>query len=567
MRTGLGDSVKTGRTLFLYGAACAVVLGSSARAQITPPAAVQPGRPQPQTPSQPEFDFRLEAPQRSPVPRSVDEIHFKLRDIRVEGAVVLKSADFRPLYADLLGKDITLSNILDVADAIEQKYRAMGYVLVRAYVPPQRVKDGIFTIKVSEGYVASASVEGSNRGTRAITEGYLQPVLADRPLEISTIERALLRSNDIPGATATGVLRPSATTPGASDLIVTENQPLAEGGIAVDNRGSQFSGFWTLTGDAELNGLFGPDQFGATITTSPDQTDQISGQARYRRAIGDNGLIGSVIVTVAHGAPGSTLSQFGLLTDSWAVGPRFTYPIERSRAETISLEGGLTFQDSRENLDAFHTNLSHDQWQVFDIGVSWLRNGLWGANWAANIDLAQGLPFLGGTDSHTPGLSRPDGLMDFTKIIGVGRVQRPLFGSLSAVVSVQGQLSSAPLITGEQIAFGGTQIGRGYDPGAITGDDGIGSAFELRYDAHTKNSIFRTIEPYAFVEGAWAWYLNGTTNPPPVPNLESVGGGLRFFFPWNVYLDVEAAQTLNAVPGSDNGKQATKVLMDASVRF
>lgn len=559
--------MKTGRTLFLYGAACALVTGSSALAQVTPPVAVQPGRPQPQTPAQPEFDFRLEAPQRSPVPRSVDEIHFKLNDIRIEGTVALKAADFRPLYASLLGKDVTLSNILDIADAIEQKYRAMGYVLVRAYVPPQRVKDGIFTIKVSEGYVASASVEGSNPGTRRQTEAYLQPVLADHPLEISTIERALLLTNDIPGVTATGVLRPSATTPGASDLVVSEDQPLAQGGLAVDNRGSQFSGFWTLTGDAELNGIFGPDQFGASITTSPDQTDQISGQARYRRPIGDDGLIGSVIVTVAHGAPGSTLAQFGLLTDSWAVGPRFTYPIERSRAETISLEGGLTFQDSRENLDAFHTVLSHDQWQVFDIGVSWLRNGLWGASWAANLDLAQGLPFLGGTDSHTLGLSRPDGLMDFTKITGVARVQKPLFGELSAVVALQGQFSFAPLITGEQVAFGGAQIGRGYDPGAITGDDGFGSAFELRYDVHTKNSIFRTIEPYAFFESAWAWYHNGTTNPPPVPNLESIGGGLRFYFPWNVYLDVEAARTLNAVPGSDNGKQATKVLMDASVRF
>jgi len=146
-------------------------------------------------------------------------------------------------------------------------------------------------------------------------------------------------------------------------------------------------------------------------------------------------------------------------------------------------------------------------------------------------------------------------------------VQKQLFGDLSAVVALQGQISSAPLITGEQIAFGGAQIGRGYDPGAITGDDGFGSAFELRYDVHTKNSVFRTIEPYAFFESACAWYLNGTTNPPPVPNMASLGGGLRFYFPWNVYLDVEAARTLNAVPGSDNGKQATKVLMDASVRF
>ena len=85
--------MKTGRTLFLYGATCALVAGSSAFAQVTPPVAVQPGRPQPQTPAQPDFDFRLEAPQRSPVPRSVDEIHFKLNDISdCKGAVRLEVA-------------------------------------------------------------------------------------------------------------------------------------------------------------------------------------------------------------------------------------------------------------------------------------------------------------------------------------------------------------------------------------------------------------------------------------------------------------------------------------------
>ncbi len=105
----------------------------------------------PQPPAQPDFDFHLETPQRSAVPRAVDEIHFKLKDIHVVGATKLSAADFRPLYADLIGKDVTLSSVLDVADAIEQMYRAAGYALVRAYVPPQRVADGVFTIDVSEG--------------------------------------------------------------------------------------------------------------------------------------------------------------------------------------------------------------------------------------------------------------------------------------------------------------------------------------------------------------------------------------------------------------------------------
>src|SRR3984885_1118797 len=152
---------------------CAAILAASsftsmvARAAPPPinlPGAVQPGhdRPVPQPEAPPNFDFSVEAPHRSPVPRAVDEIHFKLADIRIVGATTLSPDSFRPLYAGLIGKDVSLANIYDVADAIENAYRAAGYLLVRAYVPPQHVKDGIFTIKVVEGFVESTSVQGGD---------------------------------------------------------------------------------------------------------------------------------------------------------------------------------------------------------------------------------------------------------------------------------------------------------------------------------------------------------------------------------------------------------------------
>src|SRR5215510_8593655 len=82
------------------------------------PGAAQPGRdrPQPMAPAQPNFDFSIEAPRRSPVPRAVDEIQFHLTDIQITGAMTLPPQSFRPLYQNLIGKDVTLSDILDVAD-------------------------------------------------------------------------------------------------------------------------------------------------------------------------------------------------------------------------------------------------------------------------------------------------------------------------------------------------------------------------------------------------------------------------------------------------------------------
>ncbi len=493
------------------------------------PGAAQPGRdrPLPAAPSEPDFDFHLEAPQRSPVPRAVDEIHFKLNDIHVVGARTFSADSFRPLYASLIGKDVTLSDILNVADAIEAEYRAAGYILVRAYVPPQRVKDGVFTIDIVEGYVASVSVEGTSVPTQDVTKAYLTPVLREKPLVLDTMERSLLLANNLPGVSATGVLKPSATTPGASDLIVTELQPDFTGGLSVNNRGSRFSGLWTVTANAAANDLFGADQLAGTVTISPDNIDQVAGQLNYRRAIGPDGLLGSMFVTVTHGQPGSTLAAFNALTDSWAVGPRLTYPAILSREETLSFDGGFTVQDARVNI--LGAGVSHDQWRVLDISASYLRSGFLDAVWQGTLDVAQGLPIFGATPNKSPELSRVNGETDFTKLTASARVTRNLFNSVSAVLATQGQYSFAPLITGEQIAFGGTQIGRGYDPGAITGDRGLGGSAELHYDTRIPEWSILALQPYVFVDGAYSWYIHGAGASLANYSISSVGGGLRFW--------------------------------------
>src|SRR5262249_46095490 len=126
------------------------IVATPAVAQVGLPGAVEPGRDRPMimAPSQPNFDFSIEGPRRSPVPRAVDEIQFRLTDIQIQGATTISPERFRPLYQSLIGKDVSLSQILDVADAIEAEYRRAGYLLVRAFVPPQKVANGSFTINV-----------------------------------------------------------------------------------------------------------------------------------------------------------------------------------------------------------------------------------------------------------------------------------------------------------------------------------------------------------------------------------------------------------------------------------
>ncbi len=500
----------------------------------------------------------------------MDEIKFKLVDIKIDGATTLSAAHFRPLYENMIGRQISLADIFNVADEIEKEYRDAGYLLVRAYVPPQHVKaeQGVFTIRVVEGFVESTIVQGANEPTRRLVKSYLSPVQHEHPLRLTSVERALLLSNDIPGVAATGVLRPSPSVPGASDLVVTLTQPTVTAGLSANNRGSHFSGIWTVTGNAAYNGLFGADELDAAITVAPHAIDQqLSALLHYRIALSDDGLVGTMIGAVTHGAPAGSLGKFEIRTDSWAFGPRLTYPLVRTRDNTLSLDGGFTVQDAK--VDILGAKISHDKWRVLDLGVTYSSGDMMGGAFSSTLDVAQGLSILGATPNHSPNLSL-GGRTTFTKLTGLLRYTNTIAAPVSFAITANGQYALQPLITGEQLLFGGTQVGRGYDPGAVTGDSGVGGSFELRYDTRLPDYDINALQPYIFFDAAKVW-----NRPRPaavgIPlsdfNIASTGVGVRFWLPYNIYFDIEGARTLDAVPGSDNGKRVTKLLTDIAVTF
>jgi hemolysin activation/secretion protein len=501
------------------------------------------------------------------VPRAVDELRFQLKGIDIVGATVFAPDELRPLYADLLGKEVGLTDILNVADAIEAKYRERGFIISRAYVPPQRVGNGVFVINVVEGYVSGIALEGGDPGVRSLIQAYIDPVLQSKPLVLEPMERGLLLANDLPGVQAAGLLRPSPDTPGASDLVVNVTQSPWTGGFNADNRGSKFTDRWTIGGDVEWNSPLGDgDQVSANIQSAPDPNIRIQGTARYQHPIGTSGLTGSAYVTVSNGAPVGTLGKLKLTTNSIAVGPRLSYPLIRTRAQSLTIEGGFTWQDAEVRSDLSPpTQISHDHWHVVDAALTYTQTGFWNGNTSATLDVAQGVPGLGATENDSPSLSRPGAHTDFTKITATVKRIQVIWGPVNVALTAQGQHAFEPLVVGEQISFGGYQIGRGYDPAALTGDDGIGGSAELRYDTRIDQYFIQTVEPYAFFDTAKVWNRRGGNGSGFA--LYSTGGGVRVGLDHNISTGVEFAHTLAALPGSDSGSKKYKVLFNAAVRF
>ncbi|HUI19199.1 MAG TPA: POTRA domain-containing protein [Alphaproteobacteria bacterium] len=542
-------------------------LASQAAAQpaIQIPSQVEPGRirPLPEVPPIPNLDFHIETPRKSPVPLAVEEVAFELKGIEIVGATVFAPDSFRALYEKYLGKTVHLSDIITVADEIEAQYRKAGFVLSRAYVPPQSVNNGIFQIVVVEGYVAAATVEGGDSSTRARVDALLDPVLKERPLQVASLERALLEANELPGVTASGLLRPSPDHAGASDLVVTVVGRSDVTTVSLDNRGSVFTNPLTLTLDTLLFSPVGDGgQLHLDAAGSPDFVQRRSLEGRYFHALADTGVTLSLGAVVANGEPGASLSAAHILTDSVAVGPRASYALFVSRSDRLTVEGGFTWQSA--DVDALGTPLSHDEWRVLDLALTYQQKGFLDGSSSATVGIAQGLPGLGATRPGDPSLSVFGARTDFTKLTMAASRLQALGGDFSLALSGSGQYAFDTLVEGEEVAYGGSNIGRGYDPAVVAGDNGIGGSLELRYDQRfTELPPLHSAQFYAFYDVAAVWSHHGSFTS----QLASTGFGVRTAWIGNTRLGVEFAHSLDSVPGNDNGHIGARILFNASIQF
>ena len=123
---------------------------------------------------------------------------FILAAVSLLGVETLDAEDLAPAYEDFLAKAITTSDAAGIANRITEIYREKGYVLSRAFVPPQTVEGGVLFMQIAEGFVSEVAFSGIEDLPTDLNP-YVTRVLEERPLTLATLERAILLINDMSG--------------------------------------------------------------------------------------------------------------------------------------------------------------------------------------------------------------------------------------------------------------------------------------------------------------------------------------------------------------------------------
>ncbi len=467
------------------------------------------------------------------VPQGAESVRFTLKSLNVQGMSAYQPADIGHLYADDLGKEITLARLYAIANDLQQIYFDDGYTLTKIIVPDQSFEGGQATLVAVEGHVSQIEVDPALIPSPALADAVDQ-IRAMKPLNTLVLERLLLVLNALPDMHASAILAslkdpaPGEQEPGAIRLLLKKNTDKKDKRfrLAVDNYGSQFTGPSQGVASAHLFhvGAANSDLALALSASAPYEEQHYANLGYTMPIFGASGAKLNLNGVMAETNPGSNLSAFEIEGKTRNISATVSYPIVYQRAATWTVDAGFLVKNSQTDL--LGTDLYDDRLREVRLGTNYSFSDTWDGFNAFDFHATQGLDLFGASDEGSA-LSRADGKPEFTKFeFFAGRVQ-DLPAGFEIYGLVSGQYSLNPLLSSEEFGFGGGQVGRGYDPSEITGDHGISGTFELR---HT--SVWQVAEqelktqPFIFYDIGKVWNEdNGARNSI---SAASTGAGVRF---------------------------------------
>ncbi len=142
-------------------ASIAALVSGTASAQVIDPPVIRPDRERFDPITQTERDAALSLTQTSPrlVPPGAADTTLTLKQVVIEGETTAFATEVLEFpFSPLLGREVTVADLFAAASNVEDLYRGAGYLTSQVVVPAQRVSDGVFRIRVLEGFIDEVAV-------------------------------------------------------------------------------------------------------------------------------------------------------------------------------------------------------------------------------------------------------------------------------------------------------------------------------------------------------------------------------------------------------------------------
>ena len=531
---------------------------TSASAQVQTPSREQVNPPAPQS-EVPKSEARVdenEAFQPGPCPLADSDIKVAINRVSftAPGGGAL-APELAQLLADIgtSSESKPIRVVCDIRDQANARLRIARYV-ASVQIPAQRIDDGVLRLEVVAGHIVEVRVRGEAGPFENLIRKRIELIKQLNPLNANEAERLLLLANDIPGLNIKLGLSPSGSGSQPGDLVgemtVSYRRFSMIGNI--QNYNSKFLGRETIYLRGEYYNLFGQgDRTYLAGSTTLDFNKQRIVQLGQSFTLSSRGDRLSLIATMADSRP--ALDTIDLRTVSLIGNIEYSRPLVRS--VDTKIDAALGFEYAQQRTRVYSTSssvpLNRDRiatvYARLEAAKRKLRSdGSEAWDFGGSLEFRKGLNILGATkpgqiiDGYAP--TRFQGSSTATLVRGQINGMIGLGPIFELATTMRGQWANRELLNYDQFAIGNLTIGRGYDPGANTGDRAIGGAHELRANVQVGSNTRGQI--YGFYDWVKLWNLDPSSTERN-RTLASVGGGVRVSLLGSMRLDLTYAHPLD----------------------
>ena len=475
---------------------------------------------------------------------------FVLTSVAIQGVTAYPLSELATTYDTNLAQQVGVEDLVQTATAITDKYRSDGYFLTRAAVASHKGPEGSANIHVYEGYIGDVIIEGT--GAAAVAP-ILEPLARRRPLTIGELDRRLALASDVPGIRLTSRIEPMLSDPAQHRLVIDAQLQRHDAGVYIENRGSESQGPWQVYVTNTFNSVIQQgDQVSLSALTTPVNIDELTfaEMAYAARLSGGRRVRGAISGYTTDAPPTSSSGWVG--ARSVAASMTLSQPLLRSRRQSLWVNATLEVRNVEQD---FTTMGAKERLSVARLSLAGEQRTASGYA-AGSIQISHGLDMFGASTTNSANYTRSDADSQFTKVNLNLSGYRDLGRFFGIYGQAAAQWSNDALLGSEEFSVGGSSIGRAYNYGEISGEEGVAAMVELRLGWDPKAAPVTFFQVFGFVDAA------SVSNRTPTGNrsdeLSSAGAGVRLTFNRDTTLKIEVAKPLTRTPFTepDNGWRA-----------
>ena len=477
--------------------------------------------------------------------------HLTPTRFQVEGVKSIPFNDVAQRFTPLVGKDITIAELIKVADGVTQLYQARGYALSFAFVPAQTFENGVVRVTVVEGYVSTVKVTGNPGKEEEKIRAIAEHIRADRPLRRATFERYINVLGILPGIKVAANVPAPQNTDGATTLELKVEHKTLNVSAGLDTNQPGMQGLLTATENG-LTSLGEQLSLSALLPKGPDNVTYLA--AHGALPIGSDGLVAKLDASHYRGNPVDnpglpSYVERTVINDK--LSGSLAYPLLLNNRQSVI---GTVSAYASHDEDTYHNTINgaqiglRSQVRVLQLQADYTSVDASQVR-KASVNVAQAFNVLGASksgDSNIPGVVETNpASLTFTRT-GASFSQTnqwPL--KIGTAVAMTGQYSPDSLPTSEQISFGAQHFAQGYEPGEASGDSGWGASVEINRGFTPGFTYLRTFTPYLSFDMARVYLHAGTPSPS---KLSSIAFGFRISDAKYYTLDLSVAKAVGDAP-------------------